>query len=269
MTQRDTQNLNGQQGGFALIVLLGVVGLGSVGILLAVEAYLPVLSDREEVAANNVATVAQATAVAYRQNASFPSDLDALEVEAGLPGTGGWRRDPFSAGQELDYQVRGSDVLVRSCGPDGLLGTADDDQQLVATETQVRVRQRLRLRMLRAVLLRSQYRFDAGMSPAQLLQMKSAMNSYAIARRQWLTADATERVTLTATIASATASVDALVSAYGLPSLPVALTGAGGLMSELSMPDGRCVDGRGVALVSDATVGWIAPGVTGGADDDM
>lgn len=258
-----------EQSGFALVVLLAVVGVGSVGILLAVQAYLPVLSDRQTVAADNVTTVARAAAIAYRQNGSFPADLNALETAAGLPATGGWRRDPYSAGRELDYRVRSADLQVRSCGPDGQFGTADDCERLVATETQLRVRQRLRLRMLRAVLLRSPYRFDAGMSAAELQQMKAAMHDYAIARRRWLTADTATRVTLTATMVSATATVNGLISTYGLPALPVSLTGAGGLMSQLSMPDGRCLDGRGAVLQTDATVGWLAAGVTGGIDDDM
>jgi len=257
------------QGGFALIVLLSIIGIGSVGILLAVQASLPVLSVRHAVATDNVATVAKAATVAYRQSGTFPANLNALATAAGLPSSGQWRRDPFGSAQELDYVVRANDVRVRSRGPDGVLGTADDEQRVVSTETQLRARQRLRLRMLRAVLLRSPFRLAAGMSESEELQMKSAMNSYATAKRRWLTADAAERTVLTATMVSASVIVNSLVATHTMPSLPVALTGAGGLMSQLGMSDGRCVDGRGAALTSDAIVGWIAAGVTGGIDDDM
>lgn len=269
MAQHGTVRIASGQGGFALIALLSIIGIGSVGVLLAVHASLPVLSGRQTAATDNVATVAQAATLAYRRNGSFPANLNALETAAGLPSIGLWRWDPFGAAQELDYTVRANDVRIRSRGPDGRLATADDEQRLVATETQLRVRQRLRLRMLRAVLLRSPYRLAAGMSAAEELQMKSAMNSYALAKRSWLTADAAERQSLTATMDSATTTVDSLVATHALPPLPTSLTGAGGLMGQLSMSDGRCLDGRGVALASDAILGWMAVGVTGGINDDM
>jgi hypothetical protein len=53
--------------------------------------------------------------------------------------------------------------------------------------------------------------------------------------------------------------------------LPVALTGAGGLMDRLAMEDARAVDGAGAPLLLDPVVGFVAAGAdgTGGTDDDM
>lgn len=262
---------NPAQDGFALLVLLAVIGVGSVGILLAVQASLPALGGREAVASRNVTTAAHAARIAYRRNGAFPSDLDALAVAAGMSVEGAWRRDPFGSGQELDYGIVATGARVRSRGLDGQLDTADDGEQIVATTTQLRGRQRLRLRMLRAVLLRSPYRHDDGMTPTDEQRMRLAMRDYATARRKWLTASAPERTALDTTMTDAEATVDALVSTYGMPALPVALTGAGGLMSELSMPDRRSADGRDVPLISNSVVGWVAIGAdaTGGTSDDM
>ncbi len=133
------------------------------------------------------------------------------------------------------------------------------------------LRQRLRLRMLRAVLLRSVSRFDSLMTAAEQAQMRDAMRDYAVAKRRWLTASAVERLTLPCALEAAANHVDALVASYSLPSLPVALVGAGGLMSQLGAKDVRAVDGQGAPLRSDPVVGWLADGNDGlgGTDDDM
>ena len=97
------------------------------------------------------------------------------------------------------------------------------------------------------------------------------VRDYAIARRQWLTADAATRATLTTRMSTAAATVSAIAGAHGCAPLPLAVTGAGGLMEGLGMPDGKAVDGLGAALLLDATVGVLARGsdATGGTDDDM
>ncbi len=109
------------------------------------------------------------------------------------------------------------------------------------------------------------------MSAAEEASMVAAMRDYAIARRQWLTADATTRVTLTTQMNTAAATVSALASSHACTPLPPAVTGAGGLMEGLGMPDGKAVDGIGANLISNATVGVLARGAdaTGGTDDDM
>ncbi|MFT7536256.1 MAG: hypothetical protein ACI85K_002210 [Hyphomicrobiaceae bacterium] len=259
------------QGGFALIVLLSVVGVSSLGVLLAVQALVPSLRERQAVTDYHLDTAAAAAADAYRRNGSFPTDLASLATAGGVTDAGHWQRDPLGSGQELDYQIVATGVRVRSRGVDGQLGTADDNQRLVSTDTQMRLRQRLRLRMLRAVLLRSPYRWDSLMTPAEQLQMRDAMRDYAMAKRDWLTATAGERTLLAAVMAGAADTVNALGTSYGMLSLPTSLTGAGGLMSQLGMSDARAVDGSGAALQHDTVLGWIAIGAdgTGGTDDDM
>ena len=260
-----------QQAGFALIVLLSVVGIGSVGVLLAVQSLVPTLRDRQASANEHLMISARAAADAYRRYGSFPADLDAMAAEGGVTDAGHWQRDPLGAGQELDYQVLASGVRIRSRGVDGQLGTADDLERTVHTDTQLRLRQRLRLRMLRAVLLRSPYRLDGLMTPAEHLLVREATRDYAAAQRQLLTATATERTLLTTVMSAAAATIDALALSYGLPAIPSSLTGAGGLMSQLGMSDSRAFDGRGAALQRDPVLGWIAVGAdgTGGTDDDM
>jgi len=271
MTGRRTIRANGDEPGFALIVLLAVVGIGSVGLLLAVEAYLPTLRERQELSAGNLRQAEAATRVAFRRNGAFPGDLDGLSAAAGLGVDGQWRRDPFGHGEELDYSQVGADVLLRSRGVDQQLGTADDSTFRVSAETQLRVRQRLRLRMLRAVLLRSPFRLAGSMSAGDEALMRTAMRDYAVAMRQWRTADAATRTALTSTMNGATATINGLASVHALPTLPVSLTGAGGLMSQLAMQDSRAVDGRGAALLLDPVLGFVAVGAdgTGGTDDDM
>lgn len=261
----------GDEPGFALIVLLAVVGFGSVGLLLAVEACLPTLRERQALSAHNLETAEAAARIAYRRNGSFPSDLDGLSTAAGLDVDGMWRRDPFGHGEELDYVRAGADLLVTSRGADGQLGTADDSSYRISGEAQLRTRQRLRLRMLRAVLLRSPFRLAGSMSAGDEEQMRTAMRDYAVARRQWRTGDAATRLTLTATMASCAATVAGLTSVHVLPSLPVSLTGAGGLMNQLGMEEARAVDGAGVALLLDPVLGFVAAGADGigGTDDDM
>lgn len=260
-----------EQEGFVLLVLLSIAGAGSVVLLLAVQAFLPSLRDRQVVAQQNLEVARQGVHNAYRQDGVLPSDLDSLELTGGLSSLGQWRRDPYGAGQELDYSAASGQARLSSRGVDGALGSADDLQVTIDEEPMLRQRQRLRLRMLRAVVTRSPYRNAASMSPAEEAQMAAAMREYARARRSWLTADAATRTTLNNQMASASATISSLVSTHALPALPPTLTGAGGLMSQLAMPDTRAVDGRGVALQLDSVLGMRAVGRdgTGGTDDDM
>jgi hypothetical protein len=72
-------------------------------------------------------------------------------------------------------------------------------------------------------------------------------------------------------MADASAETVAVASVHALTALPVALTGAGGLMDRLAMEDARAVDGAGAPLLLDPVVGFVAAGAdgTGGTDDDM
>lgn len=229
---------DGAEGGFALLVLLLVLGAGSVAIVLAAQALVPTLADRAATAEARLAIAQDAVRTAYRRSGAFPPDLAALAAAAGLAVDGAWRVDPYGAAQDLDYAVTGSAV---------------------------------RLRLIRAVLLRSPYRLAATMTAADVAAMRAAMRDHALARREWLTADAAARAALTARMASAAAAIANLATAHALPPLPPAVTGAGGLMNQLGLPDARAVDGRGRPLAGEPSLGVVAVGSDGigGSDDDM
>jgi len=107
--------------------------------------------------------------------------------------------------------------------------------------------------------------------PSDADQMRVAMRDYWIARRRYLTADAATRTQLQATMTAAAASVAALAAAHGLTALPSNMTGNGGLMQALGMPDSKATDGIGGTFIINATIGVVARGAdaTGGTDDDM
>lgn len=259
------------QAGFALLVLLGIVGVGTMGIVLAVQSFLPPLSDAVGRATANLDTVATAAREAFVRDGAFPGDLDALATASGLRDDGPWRGDPFGHGQDLDYVVTASGLRVRSRGDDRVLGNADDLVVDVPAETGVRVRQRARLRLVRALLVQSAFRAAGSMSAAESTQMRTAMRDYAIARRQWCTATSSERLALTTTMATAAATITALQTVHGLTALPAGVTGAGGLFETLGLDDARAVDGKGQAFLADAVLGVVAVGNDGigGTDDDM
>lgn len=261
----------GSQAGFALLVMLALVGIGSVGVLLAVQTFLPPLSDVNARVEANLGVVESAAREAFERSGAFPADLAALATASGLPTDGGWRNDPWGAAQDLDYRLMASGLRIRSRGVDRRLGTADDVQFDVPAEGLVRVRQRARLRLLRALLLRSPFRSAGTMSVGEQASMRTAMHDYAAARREWLTADTAARALLTTRMAAATVTINALVAAHACPALPVALTGAGGLMEQLAVPDTCGVDGLGRALLANAALGVIAAGNdrVGGTNDDM
>ena len=101
--------------------------------------------------------------------------------------------------------------------------------------------------------------------------MRLAMLDYAIAHRLFLTSDAATRDLLTAVMDTAAATVATIAARHGCPALPPAITGAGGLMEQLGLPDSMAIDGCGAGLIANATVGVDARGGdgTGGTDDDM
>ena len=258
-------------GGFALLVLLAIVGVGSLAIVLALPSTMPPGGGQAVQAEANVAAAQVAARIGYRRNGAFPASLTQAATVAGLDATGAWRVDPWGRGADLQWTAVTGGLRVRSCGRDGRFGTTDDTAIVVATDTQLRLRTRARLRLLRAVLARSAYRWSPTMSTNDQTSMRTAMRAYAVARRSWSTADTTTRAALTATMASASTTVATLVAANALPALPNALVGAAGLMQQLGIDATRAVDGRGVRLLRDAVVGVVASGADrrGGTDDDM
>jgi type II secretory pathway pseudopilin PulG len=259
------------QRGFALLVLLAIIGAGSVGLLLAVQASVGAFADRPLRTEQNLVTAGRAMRAAFRANGQFPTDLDALGSAAGLVADGDWRRDPWYAPNDLDYRTVSTGRRVRSRGADRRLNTADDAVAIVAAEPLVRARQRGRLRLIRAVLLRSPYYLTGAMTLTDQATMRSALREQAAARRAWLTADAATRATLQATLTASEATITTLRLTYGLSALPTRTTGGTGLMAQLGMPDAKAIDGNRRTLLADPLLGVLARGYDRrrGTDDDM
>lgn len=261
----------GAQRGFAMLAVLFLVGFGSLGVLIAVQTFLPATADVPERTERSLAVASSAARVAFRRNGSFPTSLDNLATAAGIDRQGSWRIDPWLSPNDVDYRRPATGANVRSRGRDGRLNTADDVQIAVIAEDLLRARQRGRLRMLRAILLTSSYFHAATMSPAEVSAMQAAMHTQAIAHRSWLTADAATRTALQGTLSSSAATITSLRSSHGLPAIPTRVVGANGLMQHLGLPDSRATDGQNRNLLRDPTIGLIAAGYDrrGGTDDDM
>ncbi|MBL8750058.1 MAG: hypothetical protein JNK78_12915, partial [Planctomycetes bacterium] len=259
------------QRGFALLALLGLVGMFGIGALLVAQRLVPTSAQFADDAEDNVVTVERAARVAFRRNGAFPANLASLAAAAGLDSTARWRTDPWLPPTDLDWRRPSTGATVRSRGADRRLGTVDDVTATILAEDLVRARQRGRLRMLRAVLLRSQYFFAAGMGATEIAAMRTAMHQNATARRSWVTADTTARVALQATLDDSAATIAGLRSAYSCPAIPTRIVGAGGLMTALGIPDSRAVDGIGRRLVRDVSLGVAATGYDRrrNTDDDM
>jgi type II secretory pathway pseudopilin PulG len=261
----------GDQRGFALLVLLAVVGIGSAGVLLAVQGLARFVDDRRPRAEANVAFVAAGAHAAFVATGAFPASLDALAGSRGWQTAGAWRTDPYGAGADVEYRSQTGGRRVRSRGFDGRLGTADDVRVDLAAEEPLRLRQRGTLRLLRARLLASPFRSAATMSTTDRQDLRQRTRDYANARRAFLTAGAAERAVLQATMDAARTAIETLCTAHGCPPLPTRMTGASGLPRRLGLPDSRAVDGLGRRLLPDPAVGFVAAGNdrTGGTDDDM
>lgn len=262
--------------GFALLALLGVIGIASVGLLFAVQRFVPPLADVAVRVQSNLDVVEEAARDVFSRTGAFPASIDALASVGGLRADGAWRVDPQGQGNDLSYQVTATGIRVRSRGPDRLLGTADDEVRDVGAEPLVRMRQRATLRLIRSVYLSElQGAVDAAIALGALgtssrSALAAALNEYAAAKREWLKATTLQRATLTVRMTADAAIIDAAQTLAGW-STPSAVTGAGGLMERLGMPDSLAVDGVGRPLQVDARMGVVAAGYdgVGGTDDDM
>jgi hypothetical protein len=254
-----------------MLVLLAVIGAGSIGILLAVQVASNPFADRPQRTERNMAVVEHAARAAFRANGAFPTTIDALATTVGLDAGGSWRTDPWFAPGDLDYRNVAGGRRVLSRGPDRRRNTADDVSAVVAAEPLVRARQRERLRLIRAVLLRSRFYLSGTMTPTDVATVRDAFHRHANARRAWLTADAATRTSLQATLAATESTIATMRLMHGLPALPSQVTGGAGLMAELGMPDTKAVDGNLRNMVADPLLGVLARGYdrTGGTDDDM
>lgn len=294
--------------GFALLVLLAVVGMGSLGVVLAVQSLVPPLAQVTTHIVANLGTVERASRDAFLRNGAFPVSLDALALASGLPADGPWRVDPWGNGQDLDYRLLATGPRIRSRGPDRRLGTADDTTVVVAAENQLRLRTNARLRLLRAVYLAALCdQVDAAGTSAgnvgpgrgaanrsnqgnahgngsgtgngngnaaataavSRTALRSALRTYATSQRAWWFADAAGRVALTTQMTAAAATI-AAAQLSAAWGQPAALLGAGGLMERLGLPDALAIDGAGQALRLHPVLGFLATGSDGasGTDDD-
>lgn len=254
-----------------MLAVLFLVGFGSLGVLIAAQAFLPATADVPERTERSLAVASDAARAAFRRNGAFPTNLDNLATAAGIDRRGAWRIDPWYSPNDVDYRRPSTGATVRSRGRDGRLATADDVQVAVFAEDLLRARQRGRLRILRAILLTSPYYHAATMSPADVAAMRAAMHAQTIARRAWLTANTTTRTVLQGTLTSSAATIASLRSTHGLPAIPTRVVGANGLMQRLGLPDSRATDGQNRTLLRDPTIGLIAAGYDRrrGTDDDM
>ncbi len=268
--------LQAQEQGFALLALLGVIGAASLAIVLAVQTTQPPLADHQARVVTSLATIERATREAFQRTGSFPADLSALAASGALPRDGLWRIDPFGNGSDYDYQSTTSGPRIRSRGPDRRLGTADDVAITVTAENQLRVRTNPRLRLIRALYTEDLVAAMAAASanqgspaPVTAAALRTAIHRSANHRRAWLYADAGTRSTLAAELATDAATIES-AQTFAAWTLPAALTGAGGLMQHLGLPDRAAVDGQGRALQGDSTLGVTADGNdrTHGTDDD-
>lgn len=266
-----SRTTDASQRGFALLVLLGIIGTASMAIVLAVAAMLPPLAERGQRTTGNLETAVRAAMLGYRRNGAFPADLTAAATAGGLDATGTWRSDPHGTLQDTGYGMAGTNLRIRSRGLDRAFGTADDITYLLSTEQQLRLRQRGRLRLLRALVTVSPYRLAGSMSPAERDSMRGAMRSFAVAQRLWLSADAATLPVLAASMAADSATVTNLTVLHSCPPLPVSVTGAGGLATNIGTIDSQLVDGAGRALIANNTLGVAATGndLIGSTNDDM
>lgn len=293
--------------GFALLVLLAVVGMGSLSVVLAVQSLVPPLAQVTTHIVTNLGTIERASRDAFLRNGAFPASLDALALASGLPADGTWRVDPWGNGQDLDYRLLATGPRIRSRGPDRRLGTADDTTVTVAAENQLRLRTNARLRLLRAVYLAAlcdQVDAAAGASAGNAgpgrgaanrsnqgnahgngsgtgngngnaaataavsrTALRAALRTYATSQRAWWFADAAGRAALTTQMTAAAATIAAAQLSAGWVQ-PVAILGAGGLMERLGLPDALAIDGAGQALRLHPALGFAATGCDGVSGTD-
>jgi hypothetical protein len=260
--------------GFASLALLLLLAAGTSILALALPGLVASTQQgRLGAAAARMRTAATTAREIYVRDGTFPNDLAQLAAAGLLDANGNWQVDPFGGRAPLDYRSSGAPATARvaSRGPDARLGTADDLIETVGENAAARARMRARLRTLRAAVARSQFLYSPMMTAADRASMRSALRTWAKAQRSLLGADPAAKASLTANRDAAAATIAALRATYALPPWPARVTGAGGLLQALSLPDSLGSDGFGQAFVIDASVGVRSIGGdrTPGGDDDV
>ncbi|MHC5063308.1 MAG: hypothetical protein ACYTG5_04975 [Planctomycetota bacterium] len=263
-----------KQDGFAMLALIiAVAAAGAAGLAIFGNKFSrPVEVEHLASVADRLSLTREAAQQVYQQSGSFPANLGALAIAIGLDSAGEWRLDPFGGGSDLDYQVSGvpANLVIRSRGPDGALGTGDDRSIQLSEQIPGRARTRGHLRLLRARFFNSSLMDDPGMAPVERMALRTHMSNYAIAQRQLLFAAPSDKPALIAARDLAAAQIQAIRSSHGLPPIPSSSTGPGGLCEALGIPDALGTDGFGSLLLT-GEVGFISAGGdrTGGTDDDL
>lgn len=265
-----TRTRTTRQRGFALVVLLIVVAAAGA----AVAGYVasrarPELPGKLRAATDAVRMVTDAVEEAYLRGGAFPADLGAALGTAsrayGLAGA-----DPYTS-RPLDYQIIGSQpahVRVRSVGPDRVLGTADDIVREVNEQVVGRARTVARLRILRAVYFKSPLCAGTVASPTARTTLLTSMRAYTLAQKQLLYLNDAPHVTVRNQ--AATTLTNDLSQILAVALLPVPVTGPGGLLEQLGLPDWLGIDGFGNTFYASAVGVSCAGGDrTVGTDDDF
>jgi hypothetical protein len=260
-------------GGFALVVLLIMVAAAGA----AAAGYIasrarPEHPGKIRAATAAVTLVADAAEESYMRSGAFPATLAAaLQVAGRTLARAGV--DPFTS-SSLDYRMVGLNpcrVVVRSTGPDRQLGTGDDIQKTVNEQVVGRARTYPRLRILRALYFRSPL-YASGLSAAAKTSLLGARRTYTRAQRELLYHnDAAHRALLSTAKADLTNLVDSVVALLlGGPTIS-SITGPGGLLEQLGLPDSLGTDGFGNTLFYASTVGFMCAGGDrlAGNDDDF
>ena len=260
----------GRQQGFAVLMLLLVVGV--LASLAGIAAWTVPALGRGRLPAGQelLARLAGETRAQVALTRVAPRDLDSLLANATGCSAGLTSIDPFGGGRTLGYAVAGPLVTLRSRGPDGRLGTADDLLETLSTEPACRAATRSRLRLLRARYLTSRYVFYPGSKAGDRVLLSSELSSWAAARRELAQASGARASELSQRIADAAARVRAVLLAAGAPAAPTQLTGGAGLLAALGLPDALAVDGFGNPLLP-AVAGFASAGADGVPDtaDDL
>ncbi|MCA8943007.1 MAG: hypothetical protein KDB80_10645, partial [Planctomycetes bacterium] len=261
-----------QDRGFALLALL--IAIASASSLLL--AALPLLDPAERCAGHEtwsrLTRIRARAASAVRASASIPKTLDSLASIQPIGDTHSWRRDPYGA-EDFAYTVTGTPetLTLSSAGPDRRRNTADDLMIALDAAVEQRARTRSRIRIIRAAFLRSAFMHDPGMSGADAAAMRTHVRDYATAQRSLAHSSGDAHDSLIVKRDTARSAILDMRATYMLPSPPSAISGPGGLLSALSLPDSLDADGFGNPLVANDAVGCVSTGADaiGGTDDDL
>lgn len=259
--------------GFALLALLIAITAASGVFVAGLPFLIRPQTDFAATAQARLERIRAAAQTALIENGSIPANLNALANATTVPADDRWRTDPFNFA-DFQYEVSGdpATLTVASVGLDRSAGTADDLSIELASEPDARTRTRNRLRTIRSKFNRSNYMYDAAMSPADRSSMLANALTYSTTQRAIdFAANTGDRANLIAQRDAARNAILNLRTTYSLPPPPNTVSGPGGLLSALGLPDSLDADGHGTPLIANDAVGCTSAGAdrTGGTNDDL